>query len=650
MRPPNGWLRLRGTVEQLRRMEWAQIHGLLLERRRGCAPRTNRPRGRMETDMAPVERLAHLFPGLRVADATGSDDWVGHDALCAECEGLLRGRLMAAGEQTTFVEVAEGGNRPIETRHSYERFYFIGKLGAAAVITGREDFVRFGADRIDRWLDGAPGDVSWAPMNVSERVMQWTVFAACALGRVEPHRLARWLSSIHQQVGFLAGHLERRAGNNHLLFNARSLLLGATLFEPTLERGLGALGRDLLLSQMDRQFGSDGAHLESCPGYHLWVTQCLAECRVLCRRLPGATDLTDPLVSSLARARQALSVMTTPRGTVAAFGDSKDSDATASPADLGICGTDSRRTWWSIIWGAEPGSSTAVDTPSTAVQCLPSTGFCAARWRDRTHLAFRAGPLSAYSPNPGHAHADVLSVVLEVAGRPLLTDTGTETYEAGPRRDYERSAAAHNTVHWGVSDQALFWRAFRVAFLPDTDDAFCAEEAGGGFRCGGRYSLTAPGPLRYSQHGRTVSSPDGRLFVIADRLRATAACEPCWRFVLDPQWQAEPHSGQQTLYPVGAPESSVQIAAWERTARGWVQLELRTEEVAVSPAYGRSRSTSALCFERSLVGERVYDTLTLIAPGVGELTVASVGGGLGVRLGNREWSVGSGSLHGCDDA
>ncbi len=66
---------------------------------------------------------------------------------------------------------------------------------------------------------------------------------------------------------------------------------------------------------------------------------------------------------------------------------------------------------------------------------------------------------------PAHAHADTLSCLVHVDGEPLLVDTGTSGYAAGPVRSYERSTAAHNTVTVDGADSTEVWGAFRAARL-----------------------------------------------------------------------------------------------------------------------------------------------------------------------------------------
>lgn len=64
---------------------------------------------------------------------------------------------------------------------------------------------------------------------------------------------------------------------------------------------------------------------------------------------------------------------------------------------------------------------------------------------------------------PGHAHSDTFSFVMNVKQLPFIVDTGASTYENSPRRFYERSTEAHNTVKVGPYEQSEIWSSFRVA-------------------------------------------------------------------------------------------------------------------------------------------------------------------------------------------
>jgi uncharacterized heparinase superfamily protein len=62
-----------------------------------------------------------------------------------------------------------------------------------------------------------------------------------------------------------------------------------------------------------------------------------------------------------------------------------------------------------------------------------------------------------------HAHADIFSYELAIAGQPFVVDSGVYEYAAGPMRQYVRGTEAHNTVQVDGADQIECWSSFRVA-------------------------------------------------------------------------------------------------------------------------------------------------------------------------------------------
>jgi hypothetical protein len=66
------------------------------------------------------------------------------------------------------------------------------------------------------------------------------------------------------------------------------------------------------------------------------------------------------------------------------------------------------------------------------------------------------------SYQPGHSHADTFNYELHINGQPVIIDTGISTYNKDPRRQYERSTAAHNTVSVAGKDSSMVWGGFRV--------------------------------------------------------------------------------------------------------------------------------------------------------------------------------------------
>jgi uncharacterized heparinase superfamily protein len=90
------------------------------------------------------------------------------------------------------------------------------------------------------------------------------------------------------------------------------------------------------------------------------------------------------------------------------------------------------------------------------------------------------------SYQPGHAHADTFSFVLHQGSSPIIVDPGISTYNISPRRDWERSTLAHNTVTIDRNNSSQVWSGFRigkratVTLLEDSSDVVTATHNGFG--------------------------------------------------------------------------------------------------------------------------------------------------------------------------
>ncbi len=80
---------------------------------------------------------------------------------------------------------------------------------------------------------------------------------------------------------------------------------------------------------------------------------------------------------------------------------------------------------------------------------LTDSGYYVSRTASGDHLVFDAGRHGFL--NGGHAHADALSVVLAIGGRPLLIDPGTATYTMDPAR--ARSVPFHRDAQHGRAER-----------------------------------------------------------------------------------------------------------------------------------------------------------------------------------------------------
>jgi hypothetical protein len=311
-------------------------------------------------------------------------------------------------------------------------------------------------EAVTAWIEANPPRVSdaWHPYVLSLRIGNWV--AATSL---EPELATTELAaSLAQQAAYLSRNLEHDVLGNHLVANARALVLAGRALEDDalLERGLA-----VLRAEIPRQVLSDGGHYERSPLYHDLVLRDLLEVR----HATGSGEHDD----AIARMSAFSSALRRPDGLPAPF---NDAPLELAP-DLGL---------------PEAPQGTAV---------FEETGYVVVRSAE-TWLAFDCGPVSP-AFLPAHAHADALSLQLWHRGRPIVHDPGTFTYEPGAERDLFRATRAHSTVTVGGREQFTPWGAFRAGPLPRvrlvSAEPLRAEASYGGVRHTRELTLT-PGEVR----------------------------------------------------------------------------------------------------------------------------------------------------------
>lgn len=276
---------------------------------------------------------------------------------------------------------------------------------------------------VDAWVGAnppRPGD-AWHPYALSTRAGNWVA----ALTLVPELASPQLSESLWRQLRHLERNVEDDVLGNHLIRNARALVLGGAAFgaERLLRRGL-----DLLRRELPEQILPDGGHYERSPFYHLLVLRDLIEVQ--------AAAPQPWLAETIERMRAFAAAVQQPDG---------------SPAPFNDC-------WHGLAPKLE------LPEPPQGLTVLRESGFAVVR-EGPLWLAFRCGPLA---PDflPPHAHADALSFQLWWRGEPVVVDPGTTTYEPGPQRDRERGTAAHATVQVDGRDQFELWGAFRSGPLP----------------------------------------------------------------------------------------------------------------------------------------------------------------------------------------
>lgn len=273
--------------------------------------------------------------------------------------------------------------------------------------------------------------VGWHPYPTALRIVNW-----CRAGLTAPDLLA----SLYRQAAYLYRNLETHVCGNHLLENARALVLagrhlrGQGEANRWLERGLA-----IYRAETEEQILADGFHFERSPMYHALVLEGYLD---VLNVLPVDHPAWEPLADTTRQMTDALVAVTHPDGGLALFNDTTHEIA-PPPQKL--------RNY----------AARVLDYAPQPTASFPEAGYFIHSDAD-VWLMLDAGP--GGPPHlMAHAHADCFSYELSVEGRRFVVDTGVYEYAAGPMRRHVRSTAAHNTVQVDGTDQMECWDSFRVA-------------------------------------------------------------------------------------------------------------------------------------------------------------------------------------------
>ena len=284
------------------------------------------------------------------------------------------------------------------------------------------------------WIERYPANRSslgWDPYPTSLRLINWSLlFGIRHRIQVESDAVfsTALLESLGKQIRYLEGSLETHLQANHLLENVVALACVASVFQGPDRDRLAGFVVPRLRRELSEQILSDGMHYERSPMYHLrilWLMEVLTQA--------GTPEVRDLVSDRLPGMRAAVRKLSHPDGKIAQFND----------AAIGIYTQE-------FFTRGQPGAWS-----------LPKAGYYGFRSEAEDYLIMDAGPVGP-DCQPGHAHADLLSFELSLAGNRVITDTGVGTYDPSAQRSYDRSTAAHATVEVGGENSIEVWGAFRV--------------------------------------------------------------------------------------------------------------------------------------------------------------------------------------------
>jgi uncharacterized heparinase superfamily protein len=399
---------------------------------------------------------------------------------------------------------------------AFELAQAVCRAGALAADAERL-LVHYLTDWLERCDISRPGAeyLAWNPYAIATRLGWWSR-AFRLLGKsffaAHPNLAETLLSSMWRQAHYLEQNLEWDLRANHLLRDAVGLAWAGRVFRGQVPERWLRTATQVARQQAGEQVLPDGGHFERSPHYHLEVMDDWA--------------------------------------TLAQLLDDREAMAIAREA---WCRMADYAAWLCHADGAVPQLN---DAPCRAVQPhldagqhlgvpVPAHPHHGGRhfadsglsvWHGQPWTVFfdvgEVGP----DYQPGHAHADTLTLETSLAGQRLFIDPGCYSYDDDARRRYDRSTAAHNTVCIDEVDSSEVWHIFRVGRRARPQDVV-VDVRRGGLRAAAAHDGYGHLP-GHPRHRRSLSVSDACPLEVVDQIDGHGEHRLSGGFLLAPSWKA----------------------------------------------------------------------------------------------------------------
>lgn len=328
----------------------------------------------------------------------------------------------------------------------------------------------------------------WFPYAVSHRILALTSALVYCIenNRIDNDVYNRFLEFIRFDVAFLLHNIEHELFNNHVERNISALCFYfsftnnvPTTIAKILIREAGQIVSGTILP--------DGTQIERSPMYQALSVVALS---VMAETPFLPQELREEMIRAVVSARRALAILCHPDGKVALFNDSWHGE---TPGDHAPPAPDGRSV---LEFGGYARLSHKNDV------CILDAGALGPAW------------------NPGHGHADFLSLEISLGGHRLIVDPGTSGYSTGADRARERSAEAHNGPIWLGHEPVEFLGCFKVGRMAAAEFV-ATDKLQGELTVGGTFSAHSGYAGRIVQlypdigflvvDGWGAASPEGRV-------------------------------------------------------------------------------------------------------------------------------------------
>jgi len=497
-------------------------------------------------------------------------------------------------------------------------------LGRGAWLTGDRRYQDAFRREFAGWLAENPPlvGINWSSMlELGFRALSWIwslhFFVALESESSDSTWLLDMLLGLDEQLNHMTRHLSTYfSPNTHLLGEGLALYTaGRVLPELASAPRWEAIGRQILRTEARRQVYPDGGHGERSAHYHRYAFDFY----LLALTIGRLTDDPDAGMFAEVTSRMAsfCRALAGADGWLPTIGDDDGGSlfpiCARRPADAGdslslaaalinrrelAVGDPPEETLW-MLGGDRSQLRWPILSHAPESRLFPETGYAVLRSRT-DHAVVDVGRHGFL--NGGHAHADALSLVMSIDGRPFLVDPGTSTYTMDPgRRNLFRSTAMHNTLTVDGRSQStpgapFHWQSAANASvrLWRTADGFDVVE--------GEHDGYSP-----ALHRRVVLRHASGLWMITDHFLGRGHHQLDLRWHLDSAWQLAHMDGSTACvrhvdgHEVRLASSAARVTPCVGGPLGWR-----------APEYGQL--LPALTLEATETGTAPLSVVTAIAP------------------------------------
>lgn len=366
---------------------------------------------------------------------------------------LSRGRLTLLNKQKCFNGGADWGMQgksAVDRIWLYNLHYHKWLFEAANGVSmgdSSEQLTSFLSDWISTCRPGTTGftEYPWNSYAIATRLRWWALlyYALPKQFWVERAEMKdRFIRSYWLQARYLYNHIEWDLRGNHLIRDASGLAFAGRFLSGWEAKSWLRKAEGILAEQSEEQVLQDGGHVERSPMYHILVMEDVFWLSLLLNGI----KIRERLLGLWCKMLEYLRWVRFPDGEIPLLNDAALNGA-LKPFDL-------------LRLGKSVGLESYVVPPKGA-KCFWDTGLVVYHGEDWS-LFFDVGQIGP-DWQPGHGHADSLTISCSYLGKRLFVDPGTHSYDADERRAYDRSTAAHNTVTIDGISSSEVWHIFRVA-------------------------------------------------------------------------------------------------------------------------------------------------------------------------------------------